>query len=187
MRIQFNHFLNQFKAGQLKNRQYHYYGDPHGFYALITLWNHSPNLHSSSHCESCPVCFMSFPFPYFVRVYMEVYCNKIYSNQYNKHLDHRAISAAVDVILRVWIMFAEQGVVVVQDTMVLWSGIIFCWRLSQQLHWLPGSWQLALAGPVCKPVFQQRQFRLLEAPCIGVADMGTGSFYCLCYGSGSFQ
>lgn len=39
-------------------------------------------------------------FSHFVLFYMGVYCDKIHRNQYNKHLDHRAISIVVDVVYR---------------------------------------------------------------------------------------
>lgn len=60
----------------------------------------------------------------------------------------------------------------VQDLVVLWSRITFCWKLQQQPSWLLGSSQLALPVAVHKNVSPslQSQFRLFEALCGGVAD-----------------
>lgn len=59
----------------------------------------------------------------------------------------------------------------VQDVVVLWSRITFCWKVSQQPSWLLATTQLA--SPVVHRSVSsslQRQFRLFETLWVGVLD-----------------
>lgn len=76
---------------------------------------------------------------------MGVHYDKTYSKQGNECLDHRAIFIVVDVVWR--LQFTSAG----QNCSGLWHDGP---AEGKNILLVLGSSQLALASPVCKPVFQ---------------------------------